>query len=160
MLDRSSIPAPLTGTAGDSIRQAILTGPTSGLIRLTAILVVVSALTCVYLWQASQVAALNSKIVTVRAQTAKVEREYAQLILDVAKWCSPAYIEQKAAEMGLVVRSLATRVAVPGATEAPQPATPDLTASGGLWERLRSWLPRSVGASVGVQRASLSWFGR
>ena len=114
-------------------------GPTSGLIRFIIILVAICALANVYLWQASLIAATRSDAMELRGQLTDLEQENVALMLQLARWNSPSFIEERAQELGLRNVSAPMRIALPA--ETPLANASHASGSAAFWQRLTSWLP-------------------
>jgi hypothetical protein len=143
-------------------------GPISGLLRFIALLLAICALASLYLWQASIVASLQDQVAEFEGRMVILDRENTALMLQVAWWNAPAYIEEEARRLGLREGQAPLRV--------PLPPVADEASSGGrqdadghttfipsllsgqalhpssfilrqlaLWQRLTGWLPAADG---------------
>ncbi len=135
-------------------------GPISGLLRFIALLLAICALASLYLWQASIVASLQDQVAEFEGRMVILDRENTALMLQVAQWNAPAYIEEEARRLGLREGQAPLRV--------PLPPVADEASSGGrqdadghttfilhpssfilrqlaLWQRLTGWLPVANG---------------
>lgn len=101
MLNRTSIPTPLPQMTWGVFRQGLSVGPNALLLQLMLIFVAASVLACVYLWQSSIVSAIQKDTMKIQAKSANLEHENVALMLQLARWDSPAHIEEKAREQGL-----------------------------------------------------------
>ena len=143
MLNRTSIPAPFPRMTWGVLRQGLSAGPNALLLQLMLIFVAASVLACVYLWQSSIVSAIQKDTARIQAESADLERENVALMLQLAQWDSPAHIEQKAREQGLLPGQKPLVMQVP-----PTPPEDAAASSGGtdlsmLWREMLAYVPVS-----------------
>jgi hypothetical protein len=79
---------------GLSDRQAALVR------RYVLMVVLLSALGCIYLWQVNVITDLRQETWRMRAQTVELEGSNAVLMQQLARWESPSHIEQAASALG------------------------------------------------------------
>ncbi len=148
MLNRiTTTPTALLPRGGPAIwRQELLTGQAAWLPRLVALLITGCALMSLYLWQASTISTMQTQTLRLRYEIAALERENVALMLQVAQWNSPGYIDEKATELGLRPGSAAIYVHVAAQAEPGGTAPTSGRASNvALWRRLTGWLPQPGG---------------
>jgi hypothetical protein len=68
--------------------------------RYVLMVVILSALGCIYLWQVNVITDLRQRTAAMRAQTVEVEAANSVLMQQLARWESPSRIEQAAAAAG------------------------------------------------------------
>jgi hypothetical protein len=68
--------------------------------RYVLIVIVLSALGCVYLWQVNVITDLRQRTWDMRDQTVEIEGSNAVLMQQLARWESPSHIEQAAGAAG------------------------------------------------------------
>jgi hypothetical protein len=145
MLNRiaANLPLSLPHSRPGSWQHELFAGSAAWLPKLVAFLVAGCILTSVYLWQASTISMMQTKARQLQYEAALLEQENVALMLQVAQWNSPNYIEEKASEQGLRDAPPPIYVQIrPAAEPAVTNAEP---AAGGqaLWRRLTGWLPGS-----------------
>jgi hypothetical protein len=86
--------------------------------RYVLIVVILSALGCVYLWQVNVITDLRQKTWRMRAQTVEVEAANSVLMQKLARWESPSRIEQAASAAGWRRVATPTYVQVPPSDDA------------------------------------------
>jgi len=145
MLNRSSLtsPAELRLNWG-ALLQVLLAGPNAWLMQLTLIAVVVSLLACVYLWQSSALRDLQRDTRNTEEMVTDLERQNVSLMLQVAKWNAPAYIEDKARREGMVPGQPPLAMQVPNLVQSARQARSDMDDMASRWQQLISPLPRPV----------------
>lgn len=135
-------------TTGPSDRT-LIAEPTWGLLRFLVILILISGITCVYLWQASTISVIRDDVASLREQLKAQERQNVALMLQLAQWNSPSYIEAEAKRQGLVPAPAPIHVQI-----APRPVTgeremgphPNLAATT-PWDQGMTWLARLANRS-------------
>ena len=86
--------------------------------RYVLMVVILSALGCIYLWQVNVITDLRQKTWRMHAQTVEVEGANSVLMQQLARWESPSRIEQAASAAGWRRVDTPTYVQVPPADEA------------------------------------------
>ena len=86
--------------------------------RYVLMVVILSALGCIYLWQVNVITDLRQKTWRMRAQTVEVEAANSVLMQQLARWQSPSRIEQAATAAGWRRVDAPTYVQVPPSDEA------------------------------------------
>lgn len=86
--------------------------------RYVLMVVILSALGCIYLWQVNVITDLRQKTWRMRAQTVEVEGANSVLMQQLARWQSPSRIEQAATAAGWRRVDAPTYVQVPPSDEA------------------------------------------
>jgi hypothetical protein len=103
-------------------------------------LVLMSALTCIYIWQLSQVSAIRLETRALEATVRELEQENVALMLVVAEQNSPALVDLRARSLGMVPVEDAVHVAI--SPDGPAPAAEVHTAAdssrtlAALWQSL------------------------
>ena len=142
MLNRSSLTTPALRMNWGALLRGLLAGPNAWLMQLTLIAVVVSLLACAYLWQSSALRDIQKDTRQTEQELTDLERQNVSLMLQVAQWNAPAYIEEKARREGMVPGQ------TPLAMQVPNPAQPAPQARSGMddmasrWQQLLSRVPR------------------
>ena len=121
MLNRTAVSTPLPrargaigGTSiGGALRQGLYAGPNAWLKQLVLIFAIACALTCVYLWQSSAIAALQKDTNETQRALKQLERENVALMLQVAQRNSPSYIQERARRSGLITERAVMVLEVP-----------------------------------------------
>ena len=122
MLNRTSLTTPGMRLNWGALLRGALAGPNAWLMQLTLIAVVVSLLACAYLWQSSALRDIQTDTRQTERMVTTLEHENVSLMLQVAKWNAPAYIEEKARKEGMVPGQTPLAMQVPKPTQpAPQP---------------------------------------
>lgn len=137
MLNRSAVSTPLprtragsalgTASVWEALRRGLYAGPNAWLKQLVFIFAIACALTCIYLWQSSIIAAIQKDTAETRRALNQLERDNVALMLQVAQWNSPNYIQERARRSGLITERAAVtlEVPLPAATPAAAPAGAD-----------------------------------
>lgn len=99
-------------------RRALAGSPATTLLKFLAAFALVCLLACAYVWQANSVNSLHHKIERASIETAELEAQQADLIIEVARWISPAEVLTTSTARGLVPPALVYLVA----PEAPAPS--------------------------------------
>ena len=142
MLNRTSLTTPALRLNWGALLRGLLAGPNAWLMQLTLIAVVVSLLACAYLWQSSALRDIQKDSRQTEQEVTDLERQNVSLMLQVAQWNAPAYIEEKARREGMVPGQ------TPLAMQVPNPAQPAPQARSGMgdlasrWQQLISRVPR------------------
>lgn len=84
-------------------RRGILSGPVATLFRYVAVVLVLTAIGCAYLWQVNALSTLHEDTAELQIITARQEEENVILAAQLAQWNSPAYVAKRSAEEGYVV---------------------------------------------------------
>ena len=146
MLNRSSLQTstPAMRMNWSALLRGLLAGPNAWLMQLTLIAVVVSLLACVYLWQSSAIRDLQTDTLSIQQQSSDLERENVALMLQVARWNNPAYIEEKARQQGMVPGQAPLVLQVPNHAQATPQAGSSLGSFTSRWQHLIDRIPRSA----------------
>jgi hypothetical protein len=140
MLNRTSL-IPLLAPPGlVSLGQRWLAGPTSGLLKFLSVLVIISGLTCLYVWQASTITAIENNTAAMCVELAELERRNVALMLQVAQWNAPSHIESQSQWQGMMPAPQPIYVAVPGSAAVSSGTGNDQLAKA-WWAWLTGWLP-------------------
>ena len=151
-LQQPRLPQALPWVAWNIPWQGLLAEPNSRLMKFVTVLVAISALTCVYVWQISTISDIDSATATIKAEAVEIERANAGLLLQVTQWNAPAYIEREAQLQGMAPGRQPVYVAVPEFTR----GTPGARTTGDqgaqqLWQRLTRWLPTRAALAFTMQ---------
>jgi hypothetical protein len=76
-------------------RRGLVTGPTSLLLKYVAILALVTAVGCLYLWQASSLRDMQVRTAELRTTRIELEQANVNLVNQLALWNNPAYVESR-----------------------------------------------------------------
>jgi cell division protein FtsL len=146
MLNRSSLQtsAPTLPMNWGALLRGLLSGPNAWLMQLAVIAVVVSLLACVYLWQSSAIRDLQTDTQSIQQKSADLERQNVGLMLQVAGLNSPAYIETKAREQGMVLSQPSLVLQVPNHAQATPNADSGLGSFTSGWQHLIDRIPGSA----------------
>jgi len=147
MLNRTSLTTPAMRLNWGALLRGLITGrllagPNAWLMQLTLIAVVVSLLACAYLWQSSALRDIQKDTRMTEEKLTDLEHQNVSLMLQVAQWNAPAYIEEKARREGMVPGQ------IPLAMQVPNPAQPAPQARSGMgdlasqWQQLINRVPR------------------
>ena len=140
MLNRTSIPTPDARTAWGALLKGLLAGPSAWLIRLALITVVISLLMCVYLWQVTTIQDIERDTRVTQQKIDQLEHDNVTLMLQLAQWNHPAFIERTARQQGLAPGQAPLVMHVPLAAERPSAA--EATADVPAWQQLVRRLPK------------------
>ena len=113
----------------------------SALLRFLVLLVVISGLTCLYVWQANSISAIGGETQAMAAEVQTLERQNVRLMLEYSRWDTPGYIEAESSKSGMVVGPAPVRVQLPGLSQR-QAASSDAETSAPI-RLLAAWLPSS-----------------
>jgi len=138
MLNRTSLTTPGMRLNWGALLRGLITGrllagPNAWLMQLTLIAVVVSLLACAYLWQSSALRDIQKNTRQTEQKLTELERENVSLMLQVAKWNAPAYIEDQARREGMAPGQ------TPLAMQVPKPAQPAPQAHSGMSDAASRW---------------------
>ena len=97
-------------------RQGLQAEPNSRLMKFVTALVLISALTCIYVWQASTISDINKATAALKAEAFELERTNVGLAIDVVRWNAPGYVEGEARRQGMTPDQQPIYVAVPELT--------------------------------------------
>jgi len=98
---------------------------TSGLLHFLILLVIISGLTCLYVWQANTIFAIRGETEVMTQEIRSLERQNVSLMLQYAPWDAPGYIEEESSLSGMVVGQVPVRVQLPRSDERQASASPD-----------------------------------
>jgi cell division protein FtsL len=142
MLNRTSLTTPGLRLNWGALLRGLLAGPNAWLMQLTLIAVVVSLLACGYLWQSSSLRDIQKDTRRTEQAVTELERENVSLMLQVAKWNAPAYIEEKARREGMVPGQTPLAMQVPKPAQLTPQAHSGMGDLGSRWQQLISRVPR------------------
>ncbi len=135
-----------------------LGAPARNLLQFLAVVCFLCAVACLYFSEANTIAGIRNNTLRLNAQAASLERENSALMVEVASWNRPAYIQSKADTLKLVPAAQPTYVQVPS-PQAPvqavaEPRSADLAT---WWQSLANelsarWHPAAIGPNFGMQR--------
>lgn len=137
----STVPAPYLPNRWGAGWRNTLTGPLSSLIRYILLLAALCAVGCLYLWQASDITDLHDEIIHLRQASQRLEAANAFLMLQLAQWNSPAYIERQANELDLVSGQTPVIVKVTPSQSRVDTRQPGNPTPGSLVQRLAEMVP-------------------
>jgi hypothetical protein len=119
--------------------------PAFTLLRFLAVIVMLSALACLYFWQLSNIATIRNDTVDLQAQIRDLEHNNAALMLQVAAWNRPDYIQNRANALGLVSAGQPVYMQMPSTPSVAGPAArPAALGSGQApwWQQLAGELQK------------------
>jgi cytoskeletal protein RodZ len=119
------------------------TKATSRLLRFLILLVVISGLTCLYVWQANTISSINGETQAMTEEIGALERQNVSMMLEYTRWDAPGYIEAESSKSGMVVGPAPVRVQLPGVSE-HQAAVGSSAENSTLIRQLAAWLPGSL----------------
>ena len=133
--------------AGHPVKRAGVSEPsvadTSSLLRFLILLVVISGLTCLYVWQANTISAIRGETQVMTVEIRSLERQNVALMLEYAPWDAPDYIDEESIQSGMVDGQSPVRVQLSGFNE--RQASTEADAEFGFPTRqLAAWLPGSL----------------
>ncbi len=178
MLDRNVLPTPASSSPSAILRsvaqpaglrggvpslwEQLRAGATSWLARFLLGLACCLALICLYLWQASTISAIEAETAGMESELGNLERESAALMIQLAQWNAPSFIESKIRELGMKAGPATIYVQVGDAAtldkskRAADPGEPLWERFTGLSSSLESWMSlrlAAAGADAGVALA-------
>jgi hypothetical protein len=118
---------------------------TSALLRFLILLVIISGLTCLYVWQANSISAIKGGTQIIMDEIQDLDRQNVSLMLEYSRWDAPDYIEAESRRSGMVTGQAPVRVPLPSSFQrgkAENGPTDPIS-------QLATWLPGSL--SVGSQ---------
>lgn len=142
MLHRTTAVRPLGGVNWGPLQDGLVSAPSAWLIQLALLCAAISLLACVYLWQSSIVAEIQKDTARTAAAITRLEHENAALMVQVARWHHPAYIEEQARKQGLVPASAPLVLEVPVAAAAPAPRSSVADTLLSAWRQFVDRLPQ------------------
>ena len=116
---------------------------TSALLRFLILLVIISGLTCFYVWQADTISAIGGETQAMTEEIRALERQNVRLMLEYSRWDAPGYIEAEASRSGMVVGPAPVHVQLAGLSEGQAAAGSDAENSASI-RQLAAWLPRPL----------------
>ncbi len=149
MLNRTMMPVLRTEAPLSTLRHGVLTNPTS-LLKFLIGLLVVFCVFCLYLWQLSSITTIQAETASLRRQERALERQNVALMLQIAQWDSPAYVESKATELGLRPGPAPVYVTVTPSDDAARSGRAIQDTLATLWARLTLWLGPPAAAANGA----------
>jgi hypothetical protein len=130
--------------------QAMRASPTWRLLRFLLALGVLSGLYGLYVWQASTITVIQKETVRLGEQVGRAEQENVALMLQVAAWNRPDYVESKASALGMVQSPQSAFVQAPSSG-----ARQSADGEGGLlavwWQELTTTILDRLKAMIPVQ---------
>jgi cell division protein FtsL len=142
MLNRSSLTTPALRVNWDALLRGLFAGPNAWLMQLTLVAVVVSLLACIYLWQSSALRDIQTDTRNTERKLTDLERQNVSLMLQVAKWNAPAYIEQKARGEGMVPGRTPLAMRVPSHTQPAPQARSGMSDMTSRWQQMLDRVPK------------------
>ncbi len=142
MLHRTTVAQPLGGVGWGPLPRGLVSMPSAWLIQLALLFAATCLLACVYLWQSSSVADIQKDTKRTEAAIARLERENVALMVQVARWNHPAYIEEQARTQGLAPAPAPLALEVPASASAPDEPSPVLHAARSIWRQFMAHAPR------------------
>ena len=118
MLNRAVSSPTWTPSRWTDVRRGLSDRQAALVRRYVLMVVILSALGCVYLWQVNVITELRQETWKMRDQTVEVEGSNAVLMQQLARWESPSHIEQAASAGGWRRADMPTYVQVSSSDEA------------------------------------------
>ncbi len=134
---------PLLRETQDTVLEGTLVGPTSVLLKFLVGLLLVSGLTCIYLWQASEIPSIEWKTQDLEVRTGAEVQKNVALMLQVAQWNSPSWIESKASTQGMVPSDQPIHVTLSPSSSGVR-AMGQRTVAETVWEGITAWMPETI----------------
>jgi hypothetical protein len=147
MLNRTVVTPSLPGVTWAAWRKRLLTGPDGWLMQLVILFTIICLLACVYLWQSSAISEIQQDSARTEAASTELERTNVGLMIQVASWNSPEYIEAKARQAALKAGGAPLTLVVPLAAPPARQQDPALAEIERRWQQLISRLPRPTAAA-------------
>jgi cell division protein FtsL len=146
MLNRTSLTTPDLPLHWGALLRGLLTGrlltgPNAWLLQLTLIAVMVSLMACIYLWQSSELRDIQEDTRITELKLSALERQNVSLMLQVAQWNRPAYIEEKARRQGMAPAEVFLVMRVPQPMQAPSASRSDASRVASRWQQWIELLP-------------------
>jgi hypothetical protein len=115
-----------SGTAGalpkGSVAAPDQSAAASALLRFLILLVIISGLTCLYVWQANTISAIKGNTQNMLDEIQSLDRQNVNLMLEYTRWDAPGYIEAESSRSGMVVGQTPVRVQIPAWSQGDQGA--------------------------------------
>ncbi len=116
----ASIGIPKRGTVAGSDQTV---AAASALLRFLILLVILSGLTCLYVWQANSILAIKGRTQVMMGEIQDLDRENVRLMLEYSRWDAPSYIEEASSESGMVTGQVPLRVQLPASSQGSEGAS-------------------------------------
>ena len=136
----ATAPSLPTGLEWDALRNDLSAGTLASLLQFLLVLVLTCAATCVYLWQTSTISDSTTAVGDMQAELRDLERSNVTLMLQVAQWNSPPYIEQEARKQGMAPGQVPQFVQVPLEIDPMAVNEPEAPLQAAVLERITSRL--------------------
>ncbi|GEM_PF-1219046 len=139
MLHQTVVSTPHAGIGWGTLRKGLFVGPGAWLAQLVLVFTIACILACAYLWQSTAIAEIEADTARTRRALQQLEQENVALMVQVAQWNSPAYIEERARRNGWVPAATPIILETPLPTVAEEPqSTADwvLAEIVALWHQL------------------------
>ncbi len=158
MTANATAPGSAAGSAGSSAAgdqagsRGRLSAPARQLLRFLLVVIFFCGVACLYFAQLSEITAIRRDTTALGQEALRYEQANAALMLDVAAWNRPDYVQSRAGGLGLGPAGRPAYVLLqpdPGRSAAPAPKQPELSS---LWQQLRSELAKSWAAVMAVPR--------
>ncbi|MCX7671812.1 MAG: septum formation initiator family protein [Anaerolineae bacterium] len=142
MLHRTTVARPLGGANWGPLPGKLVAAPGAWLIQLALLFAATCLLACIYLWQSSAVADIERDTRRVENSIAQLEHKNVALMVQVARWNHPAYIEEQARKQGLVPAAAPLALEVLVAAPTSTVRSPVVHAASSIWRQFMDRLPR------------------
>jgi|YNPNPStandDraft_1061719.scaffolds.fasta_scaffold41852_3 cell division protein FtsL len=150
MLHRTTVARPLGGASWGPLQRGLASVPSAWLIQLALLFAAVCLLACIYLWQSSIVAEIQKDTARTEAAIVRLERENAALMVQVARWNHPAYIEEQARKQGLVPASAPVVLEVPVPAQVPADRSSVSSSLLSAWRQFVDRLPQPAASIASI----------
>ena len=131
-------------------QQATSPRSASTLLRFLGILVAISFLTSLYVWQASTISELDHQTAIINAQNAQLEQTTVELMLELAQWEGPSYIDKTTVVLGMEDGKPPIYVRQSPPEHSLEEALPELRL---IWQEMSDLLPPSVRSTLATLQA-------
>lgn len=151
MIERTTLTPPLSRTDGLADSEALPARMASWILPFLILMIALSIVTCVFIWQANAINDTNANTTRLRAAASRLEQENASLMVELAKLDSPANVEREAARKGLTVRNAPAVAVAPATAVIPLGGTPQ-SQSIQIPDQITAWvgdLARKAGLASG-----------
>jgi hypothetical protein len=151
MLNRSSLTTPAVRSNWGAALRSLLAGPNAWLMHLILIAVAASLLACAYLWLSSALRDIQRDTRETEQALIDLERQNVALMLQVAQWNAPAYIEERARREGMAPGQTPLVMQVPNPLAIAPRAR---SGAGDFASQWQQWLATGPGPTAVIQTAA------
>ena len=102
MLNRAVSSPVLTPSRWITWRRTLSRKDTAILLRYVLVVAMLCAIGCLYLWQVNDIKNISDETIWLQKRSGRMEAENVSLMLQLARWQSPAHIDRRGRELGFV----------------------------------------------------------